>query len=151
MSTKLLENLKSRLKEVQESRMEDREELIMMSDDHKRYTKVKNSLKSLERKITRYLQGPNCTAHGFYRMKLWPISYGWQYCEGMQKESSTVYKASKKSYLKLLHEEKEIMKDIKLEEDRIYREDIDLNCLFSDMVEPETVVQVIDNLIQVIS
>lgn len=151
ISSKLLENLKSRLMEVRQSRKEDREDLIMLSDDHCRDSKVKNEMRSLERKIHRYLLNPNCMAQGFYRMKLWTVSHTWQFTEKMQKESAFYYKASKKTYVKLIHEEVDLLKEIKIEEERIYREDIDLNYLFSDMIDSESVVQIIDNLVQVIS
>jgi hypothetical protein len=150
-TSKLLETLKSRLIEVRESRKEDREDFIMLSDDHRKYSRMQNGMKSLERKMNRYLASGNCMAPGFYRMKLWSISHFWQYCEKMQKESAFYYECSKKTYVKLIHEEEHLLKEIKVEEQRIYREDIDLNCLFSDMIDSESIVQIVENVVQVIS
>ena len=130
----------------------------MMSDDYSRYSKVKKSMQNLEKIIEKYLAHPGRMAPGFYEEKLVLFSHSWQYSDRMKKESSTIYKSSRQEYSEILRQKQEILKEMKLEEERIYREDIDLNFLFSEPslqetsgVDPDTILQVVDSLTRLVA
>ena len=76
----------------------------------------------------------------------------------MKKESSRIYKSSRQEYSEILRQKQEVLKEIKLEEERIDREDINLNFLFSELslqetsgVDPDTILQVVDSLTRLVS